>query len=139
MQARETLEMLHLIHNNHAVLVENSPSFVGMLRTAQNFITWGEPSKETVGMMIRERGRMKGNKLLNDEYLQKAGFKSLEELSEAVFNCRVKYWKLPNIQPFFKLHPPSKGYRGKIKKSFVAGGELGYRGEKIDALLNRMF
>jgi large subunit ribosomal protein L30 len=36
------------------------------------------------------------------------------------------------------LHPPTKGFKGKIKKSYSAGGELGYRGEKINELIKRM-
>lgn len=129
--------MLHLSRNNYAVLVNDSPSFLGMLKAAQGFVTWGEPSKETVASMLKERGRFVGNKKLTDEKLQKIGYKSVEELADAVFNCQVDYWTLPNIQPVFKLHPPTKGFRGKIKKS-GAGGELGYRGEKISELLKRM-
>jgi len=34
------------------------------------------------------------------------------------------------MQPVFKLHPPTKGFKGKIKKGYSMGGELGYRGEK---------
>ncbi|MCD6432244.1 50S ribosomal protein L30 [Candidatus Bathyarchaeota archaeon] len=137
-QVRETLEMLNLKRNNYAVLIDNRPSFLGMLKTAQNFITWGEASKETVRMLIKERGRTLGNKRLTDEYAQKIGYKSLDELAQAVFNCQLKYWKLPNIQPVFKLHPPKKGFKGKIKRAYGAGGELGYRGEKINELIKRM-
>ncbi len=137
-QVRETLEMLNLKRNNYAVLIDNRPSFLGMLKTAQNFITWGEASKETVRMLIKERGRTLGNKRLTDEYAQKIGYKSLDELAQAVFNCQLKYWKLPNIQPVFKLHPPKKGFKGKIKRAYGAGGELGYRGEKINELVKRM-
>lgn len=137
-EVRETLQMLHLTRNNYAVLITESPSFLGMLKTAQNFVTWGEASKETVCTLIKERGRMAGNKKLTEEHAQKANYKSLEELAEAVYNCGVEYRKLPNIQPVFKLHPPSKGFKGKIKRGFVAGGELGYRGEKINELLKRM-
>lgn len=130
--------MLRLTRNNHAVLIDDRPSFLGMLKTAQNFITWGEASKEIVNMLIRERGRLAGNKKLTDEYAQKIGYKSLEELAEAVFSCSVEYWKLPNMQTVFKLHPPSKGFKGKIKKGYGMGGELGYRGEKINELIKRM-
>jgi len=130
--------MLHLTRNNYAVLIDDRQSFLGMLKIAQNFITWGEATKEIVNMLISERGRLIGNKKLTDEYVQKTGYKSLEELAEAVFNCRVEYWKLPKMQPVFKLHPPTKGFKGKIKKSYVAGGELGYRGEKINELVRRM-
>jgi len=102
-------------------------------------VTYGEPSKETVAELIKRRGRVKGDKKLTEEYAQKSGFKSLDDLAEAVYSGRAEYWKLPNIQPFFRLHPPSKGYKGKIKRNFGSGGELGYRGEKINDLLKRMF
>lgn len=137
-QVRETLQMLRLTRNNYSVLIDNRPSFLGMLKTAQNFMTWGEASEETVRMLIKERGRLLGNKKLTNEYAQKVGYNSLEELGEAIFNCQVEYWKLPNIQPVFRLHPPSKGFKGKVKKGYGMGGELGYRREKINELIKRM-
>ncbi|PMB75349.1 MAG: 50S ribosomal protein L30 [Candidatus Bathyarchaeota archaeon] len=138
LQVRETLRMLNLKRNNYAILIDNRPSFLGMLKTAQNFVTWGEVSKETIIAMLKGRGRLAGNKKLTDEYAQKIGYKSVEELADAIFNCKIEYWNLPEIQPYFKLHPPSKGFKGKIKKSYSAGGELGYRGEQINILLERM-
>lgn len=137
-EVRETLEMLHLIRNNYAVLIDDRSSFLGMLKTTQNFVTWGEASKETIGMLIRKRGVISGNRKITDEYAQRIGYKSLEELTDVIFDCRAEYWKLPNIQPVFKLHPPTKGYKGKIKRSYSAGGELGYREEKINELIHRM-
>jgi large subunit ribosomal protein L30 len=138
MQTRETLEMLHLKHDNHASLVDDRSSYLGMLRTVSDYITYGEPSMDTVSMLIRLRGRTTGNKRLTEEYAQKSGFKSLDDLVESIHSGRSEYWKLPNVHPFFRLHPPSKGYKGKIKRSFISGGELGNRGEKIDDLLKRM-
>jgi len=138
LNVRETLQMLHLTRNNYAVLIDNRPSFLGMLKAVQNFTTWGEASKEIVDMLIRKKGKLVGNKKLTEEYAQTANFKSLDELAEAIFNCSVEYRKLPSVQPVFKLHPPSKGFKGKIKKGYGAGGELGYRGEKINELIKRM-
>lgn len=138
LQVRETLKMLNLKRNNYAVLIDNRPSFLGMLKATQNFVTWGEISKETLMALLKERGRLVGNKKLTDDYAKKLGYASLEELAEAIYNCKVEYWKLPNIQPYFRLHPPTKGFRGKIKKGYGMGGELGYRGEKINELLERM-
>jgi large subunit ribosomal protein L30 len=109
-----------------------------MLKSAQNFLTWGEVTKETMNKLIRERGRIAGNKKLTDEYAQKIGYTSLNELVDSIYNCNLEYWKLPDIQPIFKLHPPSKGFKGKIKKAYGMGGELGYRKEKINELANRM-
>lgn len=137
-EVRETLQMLNLTRNNYAVLIDNRPSFLGMLKTGQNFIAWGEASKETVNMIINERARLAGNKKLTDEYAQKNGYKSLEEFAEALFSCHIEYWKLPNVKPVFRLHPPSKGFKGKVKKAYGMGGELGYRGEEINELIRRM-
>ncbi|MEM3580677.1 MAG: 50S ribosomal protein L30 [Candidatus Bathyarchaeia archaeon] len=138
LQVRETLKMLNLKRNNYAILIDNRPSFIGMLKTAQSFVTWGEISKETLAMLLKERGRLAGNKKLTDDYAKKLGYASLEELADAIYNCKVEYWKLPNIQPYFRLHPPTKGFKGKVKKGYGMGGELGYRGEKINELLQRM-
>ena len=137
-EARETLDMLRLDKTNNAVLIDNRPSFIGMLFRVQNYVTWGEVSKETVAMLLKERGRLAGGKKLSDEYVQKQGYKSIDALAEAIATCKVEYQKLPNVQPVFKLHPPSKGFKGKTKKSFSAGGEAGYRGEKINELVKRM-
>jgi large subunit ribosomal protein L30 len=130
--------MLHLERNNHGVLIDNRPSFLGMMKTVADYITYGEVSKESVASLIKEKGRLMGNKRMTDEYAQKVGHKSLEELAEAVSSCRVEFWKLRDVQPVFRLHPPTKGFRGKIKKGYGQGGELGYRGESINRLLNRM-
>jgi len=138
MEARETLQMLRLKKNNYAILVDDRPSFLGMIRTVGNYVTYGEPSEEIVAMIVKKKGRLAGNKKLTEEYAQKAGYKSLEELASAIHDCKAEYWKLPSIQPVFRLHPPTKGFKGKVKKGYGAGGELGYRGEKINELLKRM-
>jgi large subunit ribosomal protein L30 len=137
-ETRETLDLLHLGHTNHAILIDDRPSYKGMLQRVSNYVTWGEPTKETVAFMLQKRGRLAGDKKIADEYLQKAGFQSIDDLAAALVACKVQYSKLPDVEPRFKLHPPSKGYKGKTKKGFKAGGEAGYRGEAINELVNRM-
>ena len=137
-EIKDTLKMLNLKRNYHAVLIDNRPSYLGMLNKVQNYVTWGEPSEEIVALMIKKRGRLNGDKKLTDEYVKKLGYKSLEELAKAICEGKIDYNKLPGIKPFFRLHPPSKGFKGKVKKSFGTGGETGYRGEAINELLERM-
>jgi large subunit ribosomal protein L30 len=137
-EARETLRMLRLVRTNHAVLVRNSPSMVGMLKQAQSYVTWGEISKETLALLLAKRGRLMGDKKLTEEYAQKIGCKSLTNLADAIASCKVDYGKLQDIQPVFKLHPPRKGFKGTTKKNYRAGGEAGYRGEAINELVKRM-
>jgi len=137
-EARQTLELLHLMHTSHAILIDSRPAYKGMLQRINSYITYGEPTKETVVMMLQKRARLEGDKKLTDEYLQKIGYKSFDDLAQAILDCKVQFQKLPDMQPRFRLHPPSKGYRGKTKKGFNAGGEAGYRGEAINALIQRM-
>ena len=137
-EARETLDLLRLARTNYAILIDNRPSYMGMLYRVQNYVTWGEASKETVALMLQKRGKLAGGKKLTDEAMEKLGYKSIEALAEAITNCKAEYQKLPNVQPLFKLHPPKKGYKGKTKKSYNTGGEAGYRGEAINDLIKRM-
>jgi len=137
-ETRETLDMLRLDRTNNAVLIDNRPSYIGMLYRVQNYVTWGEVSKETVALLLKKRGRLAGGKKLTDESVEKLGYKSIDALADAIASCKAEFQKLPNVQPVFKLRPPSKGFKGKTKKSFSAGGEAGYRGEKINELIKRM-
>ena len=137
-EARETLDLLHLGHTNHAVIIDNRPDYKGMLQRVNSYVAYGEPTKETVVFMLQKRARLAGDKKLTDEYLQKAGYKNIDDLAEAIVSCKTEFNKLPDVEPRFKLHPPSKGYKGKTKKGFKAGGEAGYRGEAINDLVKRM-
>jgi len=134
----DTLEMLNLERNCHATLIDDRPSYLGMLRKAQNVLTWGEVSKETITLLLKKRGRTVGNKKLTDEYVKKIGYDSLDALAEAIYNLEVRLKDLPGVKPVFRLHPPRKGYKGSVKKSFSAGGETGYRGEAINDLIRKM-
>ncbi len=137
-EARETLNLLRLAHTNHAIIIDSRAAYKGMLQKVNSYVTYGEPTKETVAMMLQKRARLAGNKKLTDEYIQSAGYKTIDELAQAIIDCKVQYSKLPDVEPRFKLHPPSKGYKGKTKKGFQAGGEAGYRGEAINELIQRM-
>lgn len=59
-----------------------------------------------------------------------------EDVAKKIFSRENKnYKKGTEIQ--VSLSPPSKGFKGSIKKPFPKG-ELGYRGEEINKLLKRM-
>jgi len=137
-EIKETMKMLHLERNCHAALVDNGPAYLGMLRKAQNYLTWGEISKETLVLLLKKRGRLVGDRKLTDEYAQQVGHKSLDELAEAILKGEVAYNRLPNIKPVSRLHPPSKGFKGKVKRSYASGGVTGYRGDAINDLLKQM-
>jgi len=137
-EIKDTLNMLRLIRNCHATLIDDRSSNTGMLHKVQNYVTWGEISKENVALLLKKRGRLVGDKKLTDEYAQGLGYKSLDDLAEAMFKVEVEYSSLPKVMPVFRLHPPKKGFKGKVKRSYVAGGVTGYRGEAINDLIKRM-
>ena len=137
-EIEDTLKMLHLTRNCHATLIDDRPSYLGMLQKVQNHVTWGEVSKEIIALLLKKRGSLVGGGKITDEYAKKIGFESVDDLAEAIYNLQVEFNKLPGIKPVFRLHPPRKGYKGSIKKSYKSGGVTGYRGEAINDLLERM-
>ena len=135
---KKTLEMLRLNRVNHCVVVEETPSYKGMLQKAKDYITWGEIEKETLAELIRKRGRLLGDKPVDDEYIRSATpYNSIDELAGAIIDGKIRYREIPKIKPVFRLHPPRKGYEG-IKRAYTIGGALGYRGKEINDLIKRM-
>lgn len=134
----DTLRMLYLVRNCYATLIDNRPSYLGMLQKVHNHVTWGEVSKEVIALLLREKGRLAGNKRITNEYAKKIGFESIDDLAEAIYSLKVEFRKLPEIKPVFRLRPPSGGLEGSVKKSYKSGGVAGYRGEAINDLLKRM-
>lgn len=134
----ETLRMLHLTRNCHATLIDDRPSYLGMLRKAKDYLVWGEVSREGVALLLRKRGKLVGNKKLTEKYVQGIGYESIDDLAEAIYELKVEYSSISGVKPLFRLHPPKKGFKGKVKKSYAAGGVTGYRGEVINDLIKRM-
>lgn len=135
---KDTLSMLRLNRINHCVVIPETPNYKGMIQKVKDYVAWGIISPETLAQMLRNRGRLKGDKPLTEEYLmQNTEFKSMEELAEAICEGRASIKDIPRLKPVFRMHPPRKGHRG-IKKTFQQGGELGYHGTEINTLLNRM-
>jgi len=137
-EVKETMNLLHLERNCHATIIDNRPSNLGMLHKAQHYLAWGEISKVTLTLLLKKRGRLIGDKKLSDEYAQKIGRKSLDDLVEAVYKGEIEFHRLPDMKPIFRLHPPAKGFRGKVKRSFTTGGVTGNQGEAINSLLKQM-
>jgi len=122
---KDTLEMLGLQRKNHCVVLKSTPSALGMIRKAKDYITWGEIDQETYDSLVSKRGQE---------------FKGRTEDSKG----KIKYNKYVEIagkkyKKYFRLNPPKKGYGvSGIKKPFKVKGGLGYRGKEIRDLLLRM-
>lgn len=130
----DTLRMLSLNKKNNCVLVKEEN--VGMLRKAQNYLTWGKIDITTLGALLAKRARLPGDKRLNTGWLKNHGFISFEDLAKKVDQGEVDLEKL-KIKKVFRLTPPSKGFKLTLRQTWPKG-ELGNRGEKINELLKRM-
>lgn len=122
---KDALNLLRLYRQNYCILVEDNPSYRGMIKKIKDYVTYGEIDDETYKELLAKRG---------EEY------KGREEDRKS----KIKYKKFilvegKKIKPFFRLNPPLKGFGRKgIKVGYKAHGALGYRGVKINELLKRM-
>lgn len=133
-----TMDLLGLNRVNHAVVVPETDSIKGMLQKAKDYVTWGEVDQETLAAMIRARGRIAGDDSVTDDYLkERSEFATVEDMAKAIIENDYRMKDVDGAKPVFRLHPPVKGYEGN-KRSFQNGGALGYRGAKINDLINRM-
>ena len=133
-----TMDLLGLNRVNHAVVVPETDSSKGMLQNAKDYVTWGEVDQATLSAMIRARGRIAGDAAVTDDYLKdKSEFATVDDMAKAIIENDYRMKDVDGAKPVFRLHPPVKGYEGN-KRSFQNGGALGYRGAKINDLINRM-
>lgn len=122
---KDTLNLLRLYRKNFCIVVDNTPSYMGMIKKAKDYITYGEIDEKLHKELIDKRG---------EEYNGR----------ESDRKGKIKYGGFiivngKKIKPFFRLSPPIRGYGRKgIKVSYRAHGALGYRGEKINDLIKRM-
>lgn len=134
----DTMVMMRLTRINHCVVLPETDSIKGMLNKTKDYVTYGEISEETLARMIKFRGRLMGDKPIDDDVV-KAGTKytSILSFAKAIGSGEVRYADMTDIKPIFRLSPPRKGYEGN-KKSYQNGGALGYRGKDINDLIQRM-
>lgn len=135
---KRTLKLLRLTKANHCVLLEEKPSFKGMLQVVKDYTTWGEIDKDVLSKLIKTKGRLEGEEDITEDYVKSStSYSGVDKLVQAIVDNKFKYKEIPNVKPLFRLNPPKKGYEG-VKRSFKNGGALGYRGKEINKLIERM-
>ncbi len=124
-KVKDTLNLLRLYRKNYCVVVEDNPSYKGMIKKVKDYVTYGEIDDSTYKELVEKR---------REEY------KGREKDAKG----KIDYKKFilvdgKKLKPFFRLSPPRKGFGRKgIKVSFKAHGALGYRADKINELIKRM-
>ncbi|MBN2043185.1 MAG: 50S ribosomal protein L30 [Candidatus Aenigmarchaeota archaeon] len=122
-EIKDTFKMLRLSRVNHCVLIRKDPSLEGMVRKVKDWVTWGEINDDTLRKMVTKRGRLPGDKEIPSKDV------------DSVIS-KIKKNEETGIKQVFRLSPPVKGH-GLIKHPYPRGA-LGYRGDKINELIERM-
>ncbi len=135
---KDTMRFLRVDRNNYASLIDDRADYKGMLQKAKDWITWGEPDVETVKEMLMKRGRATGDVKLTEESVKELGYEGFDDLAQKLVNCEVSINEIEGLKPFFRMHPPKKGFKKSVKRPYRSKGELGYRGEAINELARRM-
>ncbi len=134
--ALETLEHLQLRRVNHMVLLPENETTRRMLLSVKDYVTWGELTAEELGRVLRSSARFEGNRRVGEEELKEKYSIDTSALAGALLAGQSALADF-NIKRVIRLHPPRKGWEA-IKRSYRAGGSLGYRGEGINPLIERM-
>jgi len=135
----DTFKMLKLYSKHYCIVVPANPHYVGMIKKVQDYVTWGEITQETLLQLVRTRGRLAAKKILTDDIVHSQLNTDLEGFCKEVFAEKKSFKDLAGMKTFFRLSPPKGGYeRLGTKHPFSMGGALGYRKDKINALVMRM-
>src|SRR3989338_4261494 len=121
----DTLQMLRLYKKNYCCVLPHNHVYIGMLKKAKDYITWGEIDDETFNTLVSKRGEeFNGRETDSKEKINYNDFISINN---------------KKIKKYFRLNSPKRGFERKgIKHSFQQGGALGYRGTAINDLIKRM-
>jgi large subunit ribosomal protein L30 len=124
-EINDTMRMLHLERNNCCVVVPKTITTEGMLKKSKDYLAYGEIDDATYKTLVQKRG---------EPYLGR-----LTDTKGKIQYGRFIEVDGKKLKPYFRLSPPKGGFERKgIKKSFIQGGALGYRGKEINALIMRM-
>ena len=138
-RVRTAFRILKLYKKNYCIIINNSPSLIGTLKTIKDHVTFGELDKETFIKLLEKKARLPGDEQLTEDYLKQKMKMDFKQFADGFFSFKTELKDVPGMKTFFRLHPPIGGFeRGGIKKGFAEGGALDYRGKEINRLILRM-
>jgi large subunit ribosomal protein L30 len=135
----DTLKMLNIHHVNHCTLVPETDTYNGMVTKVNDFVAYGEPSQETLELLLETRAEPEeGDADVDDEWVaEHTEYDDIAGLAWALISEETTLQE-QGLSPTLRLHPPRGGHDG-VKHPVKEGGELGkHDTEGIDELLEAM-
>src|SRR5205809_6474198 len=114
---QRTMESLKLERTFQARLLENTPSNLGMLRSAKVVVAWGEVSPDLLGRVLEKRGERDGADGVEDGFLRLLGKASVDDLAKAVVAGDTSLHELlgAGLKVTFRFHGRRGGLEGSIR------------------------
>ena len=142
---KKIMHLLRLRQLHNAVLLRNNKAVMNMLRRVEPYVTYGVPSLSTVRQLVYKRGYGKINKqriplssnYIVEEGLGSLGIRCMEDLVNELVTVGPNFKKTNNFMWPFKLNSPKGGLRQK-RTPYLNGGDVGPRGNNINAFAKRM-
>jgi large subunit ribosomal protein L30 len=154
-EVADTLDMLNLGRVNHATFVPDTDAYRGMITKVNDWVAHGEPSAETVALLLERRAEPdvgdgdvdgaasaaspeRASGPVNDEWVaENTDYDSVADLAAALVDEETTLSEA-GLSPTLRLHPPRGGHDG-IKHPTVEGGQLGpHSTDELDGLLEVM-
>lgn len=135
----DTMKLMNLNSANHCVIIDNRPQYEGMIKKIKDYVAFGEVKSEVMEKLLLDKGRLDKDERLTEEYVKEKTKKTVKDFVSDFMDFKAELKDIDGIKPVFRLHPPRGGHERKgIKKPYSVGGVLGYRGDKINNLLEDM-
>ena len=142
---RKILKLFRLTRIYNSVFLKANKATINMLRKIEPWVTFGYPRRTTIAKLVYRKGFAKVNRQrlpITDnaqilENLGKHGIKSVEDLVHEIVTSGPRFKEANNFLWPFKLHAPRGGYKHKTK-SFMEGGAVGNRENRINELVSKM-
>src|SRR5256885_17233790 len=130
---QRTMESLKLERTFQARLLDNTPSNLGMLRSAMVLVAWGEVSPDLLGRVLEKRGERDGADGLDDGFLRLLGKASFDDLAKAVVAGEKGLHELfrGGLEGPVRFHPPPGGVKRSVRRGAAGGGGGGGPGGGI--------
>ena len=142
-RTRAILNLLRLRQVNNAVFVRVNKATMNALKLVDPYVTYGEPTLETIRALLYKRGygKVNGQRIpivdntVIDEVLSKDNIKCMEDLVHEIYTVGPHFKAANNFCWPFKLCPTE--LRAK-RFHFIEGGDHGNRGKFINDLVAKM-
>ena len=139
------LSKLNLKQLNNAIILFYNKENFKMVKLIESYVTWGFINKYMIEDLLRKRGSVtfgnnEPNELDNvdiENALGKLGIVCIEDIIFELTKETKNAKDVLNYLGYFKLETNDEGF-DKANISFEKGGNQGFRGDKINALLKKM-